>query len=149
MVRTGNATTPQPVRPAATARNGSIRITSARAIDPRRHQISTSSTIGSQYNAGNCDSPTAPGAQPLPVLICPSDQQPPSHQFNYTSGGKTYTFKIRTDVKFHDGKPLNAEDVVFSVKRITNPAFKSPQLGQFNSIVAAEIVALPRTVSPR
>ena len=44
-------------------------------------------------------------------------------------------FDIRTDVKFHDGSALTPEDVVFSVKRITNPAFKSPQLGQFNSIV--------------
>lgn len=54
-------------------------------------------------------------------------------------------FDIRTGVKFHDGKPLTPEDVVFSVKRITNPAFKSPQLGQFNSIVAAEVTA-PATV---
>lgn len=43
-------------------------------------------------------------------------------------------FKIRDDVKFHDGKPLTADDVVFSIKRITDPAFASPQLGQFNQI---------------
>src|SRR3954470_10842287 len=54
-------------------------------------------------------------------------------------------FDIRSDVKFHDGTPLTAEDVVYSVKRITNPQFKSPQLGQFNSIVAADIVQ-PGTV---
>jgi peptide/nickel transport system substrate-binding protein len=54
-------------------------------------------------------------------------------------------FEIRTDVKFHDGSALTPEDVVFSVKRITNPAFRSPQLGQFNSIVAAEITG-PSTV---
>src|SRR5262245_24164476 len=54
-------------------------------------------------------------------------------------------FDIRTDVKFHDGSALTPEDVVFSVKRITNPAFKSPQLGQFNSIVAAEVTG-PATV---
>jgi peptide/nickel transport system substrate-binding protein len=54
-------------------------------------------------------------------------------------------FDIRTDVKFHDGSALTPEDVVFSVKRITNPAFKSPQLGQFNSIVAAEVIG-PATV---
>jgi peptide/nickel transport system substrate-binding protein len=54
-------------------------------------------------------------------------------------------FAIRTDVKFHDGSALTPDDVVFSVKRITNPAFKSPQLGQFNSIVAADIVE-PNTV---
>ena len=54
-------------------------------------------------------------------------------------------FDIRADVKFHDGTPLRPQDVVFSVKRITDPAFKSPQLGQFNSIVGAEVVA-PATV---
>jgi peptide/nickel transport system substrate-binding protein len=54
-------------------------------------------------------------------------------------------FEIRADVKFHDGTPLTPEDVMFSVKRITNPAFKSPQLGQFNSIINAEIVP-PATV---
>ncbi|MFK3777518.1 ABC transporter substrate-binding protein [Agrobacterium sp. NPDC089420] len=43
-------------------------------------------------------------------------------------------FKIRGDVKFHDGTPLTAEDVVFSIKRITDPGFGSPQLGQFNQI---------------
>jgi peptide/nickel transport system substrate-binding protein len=54
-------------------------------------------------------------------------------------------FEIRQGVKFHDGSALTADDVVFSVKRITNPAFKSPQLGQFNSIVNAEITQ-PNTV---
>ncbi|NKX16472.1 hypothetical protein HGG75_14470 [Ochrobactrum pseudogrignonense] len=43
-------------------------------------------------------------------------------------------FKIRNDVKFHDGKPLTADDVAFSIKRIIDPAFASPQIGQFNQI---------------
>ena len=46
-------------------------------------------------------------------------------------------FKLRDDIVFHDGEKLTAEDVVFSVKRITDPEFASPQLGQFNSIVDA------------
>ncbi|WP_205648447.1 ABC transporter substrate-binding protein [Acuticoccus kandeliae] len=47
-------------------------------------------------------------------------------------------FELRDDIVFHDGTPLTAEDVVFSIERITDPAFGSPQLGQFNKIVKAE-----------
>jgi peptide/nickel transport system substrate-binding protein len=47
---------------------------------------------------------------------------------------------IRDGVTFHDGAALTAQDVVFTVKRITDPAFASPQLGQFNQIIGAEVV---------
>ena len=57
----------------------------------------------------------------------------------------TIEFTLRSDIKFHDGTPLTADDVVFSVKRITDPEFKSPQLGQFNKIVDATAVN-PTTV---
>lgn len=55
-------------------------------------------------------------------------------------------FTIRTDVRFHDGTPLTAEDVVFSVRRIIDPAFRSPQLSQFDSIKSAEVVAPDKIV---
>ncbi len=48
-------------------------------------------------------------------------------------------FTIRDDVVFHDGEKLTPEDVAFSVNRITNKDFGSPQLGQFNKIVSAEV----------
>lgn len=54
-------------------------------------------------------------------------------------------FKIRTDITFQDGTPLTADDVVFSIKRITDPKFNSPQLGQFNKITDAVAVD-PHTV---
>jgi peptide/nickel transport system substrate-binding protein len=38
-----------------------------------------------------------------------------------TEGGKTYTFKIRTDAKFTDGSPLSAADVAASWRMIVNP----------------------------
>jgi peptide/nickel transport system substrate-binding protein len=38
-----------------------------------------------------------------------------------TDDGKTYTFKIRTDVKFHDGTPLTAADVAASWNKIIFP----------------------------
>ena len=56
----------------------------------------------------------------------------------------TLVLDIRTDVKFHDGTPLTVDDVVWSVQRIIDPAFKSPQLSQFNSIVKAEAIGTDR-----
>jgi peptide/nickel transport system substrate-binding protein len=38
-----------------------------------------------------------------------------------TDGGKTYTFKIRSGVKFHDGTPLTAEDVAVNWQYIVHP----------------------------
>src|SRR5690348_9102604 len=38
-----------------------------------------------------------------------------------TDRGKTYTFKIRGDVKFHDGSPLTAADVAKSWQMIIDP----------------------------
>jgi peptide/nickel transport system substrate-binding protein len=38
-----------------------------------------------------------------------------------TDDGKTYIFKIRTDVKFHDGSPLTAADVAASWNKIIFP----------------------------
>jgi peptide/nickel transport system substrate-binding protein len=48
-------------------------------------------------------------------------------------------FQIRTDVTFHNGQKLTPQDVVFSVQRITDPKFGSPQLGQFSKITKAEL----------
>ena len=38
-----------------------------------------------------------------------------------TDGGKTYTFKIRSGVQFHDGTPLTAHDIVATYKKIIFP----------------------------
>ena len=48
-------------------------------------------------------------------------------------------FTIRDDIVFHDGEPLTAQDVAYSVNRITDPDLGSPQLGQFNKITGAEV----------
>ncbi|MCU0939753.1 MAG: ABC transporter substrate-binding protein [Burkholderiaceae bacterium] len=42
-----------------------------------------------------------------------------------TQDAKTWVFKLRKNVSFHDGKPLTPADVVFSIMRHKNPATAS------------------------
>jgi peptide/nickel transport system substrate-binding protein len=44
-------------------------------------------------------------------------------------GGMAYEFKLREDVKFHDGTPLTAEDYVATFQRILDPETMSPVAG--------------------
>ncbi len=55
------------------------------------------------------------------TLVIPKQGQPGYDPFlstGWESTGTTYTFKLRTDVKFQSGNPMTADDVVFSLQRM-------------------------------
>ncbi|HEX2225836.1 MAG TPA: ABC transporter substrate-binding protein, partial [Candidatus Binatia bacterium] len=53
----------------------------------------------------------------------------------------SYTFTIRRDAHFQDGRPLTGEDVLFSVKAIKCPLVNAPFLRvYFNSVVDARLL---------
>jgi peptide/nickel transport system substrate-binding protein len=64
-----------------------------------------------------------------------------------TDGGKTWTFKIRDDVKFHDGNKLTAADVAASLNKIAFPpeGVVSPRSATFMMVDRIEATD-PRTV---
>ncbi len=47
-------------------------------------------------------------------------------QWSFSPDGRTILLKLRQGVKFHDGTPLTAEAVAFSINRIKDPALRSP-----------------------
>jgi peptide/nickel transport system substrate-binding protein len=49
-----------------------------------------------------------------------------AQSWDVTNGGKTYTFKLRPNVKFHNGQPMTAEDVKYSIERVIDPKTASP-----------------------
>ncbi len=49
--------------------------------------------------------------------------------YQVSPDGLTYTFTIRSGVKFSDGTPLDANDVAYSLNRVLLPATKSPVTG--------------------
>ena len=40
--------------------------------------------------------------------------------------GKTYTFTLKPNLKFQDGKPLTSSDIAFTISKIQDPTLKSP-----------------------
>lgn len=50
-----------------------------------------------------------------------------AEDFSVSSDNLIYTFTIAEDARFHDGKPVTSEDVVFTIQSIQNPELKSPK----------------------
>ena len=51
---------------------------------------------------------------------------------------RSYTFQLRSDVRFTNGRPVEAEDVRFSIERVLDPATRSQGAEFFRGIVGAE-----------
>ena len=52
--------------------------------------------------------------------------------------GKTYTFTVRKDARFSDGKPVTARAFARALERILTPAMESPSAPDFSDIVGAK-----------
>ena len=49
-----------------------------------------------------------------------------AEKWDVSDDRKTYTFYLRKEVKFHDGRPVTAQDFKYSIERAANPATLSP-----------------------
>ncbi len=65
-----------------------------------------------------------------------------ARSFETSADGLTYTFKLRTDVKFHNGKPLTADDVVWNWTRYLDPETKWTCVKDFTEGGAAPVTGV-------
>ncbi len=76
----------------------------------------------------------------------PSGDYVPNLAESYTisSDGLTYTFVLRPDATFHNGTKVTADDVVFTIQKVQDPAIKSPVAANWSGVTVSQIDA--RTV---
>jgi peptide/nickel transport system substrate-binding protein len=68
-----------------------------------------------------------------------------AESWTISNDGKTYTFRLRQGVKFHNGAAMTADDVVWSLKRWLDPATQWRCLSEFsaNGIARIEKIEAP------
>lgn len=76
-------------------------------------------------------------AEPVPAL---------AESWDVSDDGTTYTFHLRADVRWHDGQPFSANDVVFTYQRLLDPEVRSPRFSRLAERVKAVELIDSRTV---
>ncbi len=67
--------------------------------------------------------------------------------YTVSDDGKLYTVMLRHGVKWHDGEELTADDVLYTIQAIQNPAYKSPLRSNWLSVEVATVDRYTLTLS--
>jgi peptide/nickel transport system substrate-binding protein len=71
-----------------------------------------------------------PDMEPIPAL---------AESWEHSDDLKTYTFKLRKGVKFHNGRELEAEDIKWNYERILDPALGSQMRNNVQEVESVEV----------
>ena len=62
-----------------------------------------------------------------------------AENYEISEDGLTYTFRLKENLRWHDGKKLDAEDVIFTIEAVKNPSLKSPIRANWEGIAAEAV----------
>ena len=98
-------------------------------LDPQ----ATAATLAFQVNKSLYDTLVEPDddGKIVPAL---------AESWTVSADGLTWTFKLRSGVKFHSGKTLDAGDVKATFERILDPATRSPKRNDFGAVRSVQAV---------
>lgn len=57
-----------------------------------------------------------------------------AEEFHISEDGKGYYFKLKDDVKFHDGEKVTTDDIIFTIEKALDPTLKSPKRANFSGV---------------
>ncbi len=60
-------------------------------------------------------------------------------KYEMSDNGLVYTFKLKDNLKFHDGKPITSDDVLFTVSKVKDSVLKSPRKINWEGITVEKI----------
>ena len=71
-----------------------------------------------------------PGGAPRPAL---------ARSWTTSPDGASWTFQLRPDARWHDGEPVTADDVVFTVETLQDPDYHGPGAGSWTGVTATAV----------
>lgn len=75
------------------------------------------------------------------VQLGPDDTFVPdlANRWTVDETGKSWTFTIRPDARWHDGRPVTAADVVFTINVLRDPGYTGPGAGSWREVTAEAV----------
>ena len=62
-----------------------------------------------------------------------------AESYTISPDGRTYTFVLKSDLKFHDNTPITADDVVFTIETVQDPYLKSPKRPSWEGVKVEKV----------
>ena len=57
-----------------------------------------------------------------------------AESYTESEDGLSYTFTLKKDARFHDGKSVTSDDIVFTINQIKDPSLKSPKRASWEGV---------------
>lgn len=59
--------------------------------------------------------------------------------YDISEDGLTYTFTLRSDATWHDGQPVTADDIVFTIKKAQDSTLHSPKRASWDGVTVTKV----------
>ncbi|HEY4486432.1 MAG TPA: ABC transporter substrate-binding protein [Candidatus Paceibacterota bacterium] len=60
-------------------------------------------------------------------------------EYSVSEDGLVYTFHLKEDLVWHDGEPITADDIVFTIGKIQDPVLKSPKRASWEGVATEKV----------